>query len=141
MHCKLGALPLLFHWWLDPQISDQSFCVCVFFFVFFCFFFVFFALVNRLNFSHYCLDNVLSIIMTTRLWNLVGNFWIYEWFLVERKYCLKTPEIGQMRKIITVHKNLLMKSKVFNQIWWFLNHDDGNMLLYLIIWKKLHNVE
>ena len=61
MHCKLGALPLLFHWWLDPQISDQSFFVCVFFFC------LFFALVNRLNFSHYCLDNVLSIIMTTRL--------------------------------------------------------------------------
>ena len=60
-HCHFSFFSLLFHWWVDPQIADQSI-------------FLGFALVNRLYFSPYCL----SMIMTPTLSNLVGNFWFYE---------------------------------------------------------------
>ena len=48
--------------------------------------------------------------------------------------CLKTLEIGQMPKT-TVHKKLLIKSKIPKNMWWFWCHDDGKMLFYPIQWK------
>ena len=50
--------------------------------------------------------------------------------------CLGTMEIGQIPKM-TVHKKLLIKWKVLNQIWWFWCYYNKEKMLYLVKWKKI----
>ena len=76
MHCHFGALPLLCHWRVDPQITDLSILLGIF-------------SSQQVISLPILFKECLSIIMAQRLSNLVPNLFsfLYEQFIVDCNFC------------------------------------------------------
>ena len=106
MRCHIWALSLLCHWWVDPQITDQSdllwFCSVQQV--------IFLPILFRECFIHYSNDTKINKYgwKLFMLWAFSCGRIFFCNLQIERFSCLKTLEIRQMPKM-TVHKKLLIK--------------------------------
>ena len=140
MDCHFRDLLLICHWWVPPPqkkkkkkknteqsiflelCSDQQLS--------------FFTLLTRVSFSHYNNTKIIKFGWKLYMLWVISYGLSFSGFAINLSSCLGTLEIGQIPKT-TVHKKLLIKLKVLNQIWWSWCYYNGDKMLYPARWKRI----
>ena len=99
---------------------------------------IFFTLLGRASFPHYNNTKIIKFGGELFILWVISNMDCHfrDLPLICHYSCLGTLKIGQIPKM-TVHRKLLMKLKVLNQIWWSWCYYNEEKMLYPARWKKI----
>ena len=104
MDCHFRDLPLIFHWWVAPQKTEQSIFLelCSDEQLFF------FTLLDRTSFPHYNDTKIIKFGWKLFILWVISYRLSFLGFAINMSSCLETLEIGQITKM-TVHNKCLIK--------------------------------